>query len=69
MQNNLKKLEQKMAILEAVLKEGSQSTTPKELSLICKEADVAGGETITASGEYAIIFKKADGESGISSTC
>ncbi|KAJ6660544.1 hypothetical protein lerEdw1_017541 [Lerista edwardsae] len=49
MQNNLKKLEQKMAILEAVLKEGGQSTAPNELPLTCKKADVAGGETITAS--------------------
>lgn len=54
MQNNLKKLQQKMAILEAVLKEESQNTAPKELLPMCKETDFVGGQTIPASGEYAL---------------
>ncbi|XP_066485315.1 breast cancer type 1 susceptibility protein [Tiliqua scincoides] len=50
MQNNLKKLQQKMAILEAVLKEGSQSTSPKELLPTCKEDDFPLRQIIAASG-------------------
>ncbi|XP_062983495.1 breast cancer type 1 susceptibility protein [Elgaria multicarinata webbii] len=53
MQNNLKKLQQKMAVLEAVLKHGSQSVAPKGWSLPGKEVDFSGGQTRSAKGSKA----------------
>lgn len=54
MQNNLKQLQQKMAIIEAVLKEGSQRVDSEGCSLEREETDFKREQTETRKGELAV---------------
>ncbi|XP_029139617.1 breast cancer type 1 susceptibility protein [Protobothrops mucrosquamatus] len=57
MQNNLKKLQQKMAIIEAVLKQGSQNVGPEGWSLEGEETDFKRDKTETRKKMHTVLEK------------
>nr|XP_056712691.1 breast cancer type 1 susceptibility protein homolog [Euleptes europaea] len=65
MQNNLKKLQQEMAVLEAALKEGGQGASAEGLPLPCEESVFAGGQTCSAREHisYCLATKPERGSS------
>ncbi|KAK9396720.1 breast cancer type 1 susceptibility protein [Crotalus adamanteus] len=57
MQNNLKKLQQKMAIIEAVLKQGSQNVGPEGWSQEGEETDFKRDKTETRKKMHTVLEK------------